>query len=274
MRPMHTQAATPRTLLPPLALLVLLALLMTTAGCATGGIPKAKYNALAKKYDQLKLENSGECAGACGECNAKVRRLEAELAAVDGARPRDATARTTPQIRPADPPPRTTPERRRTSPRRPAEPPPMVIRPIEERPPPARHPPPRDPPPSVGDDITVSHGLASNLNEWSGTIGAGLSTVGVLRAVLAEKARFRRCYQKALKKKPALTAKIILSFMVTPKGKVRRIRDGSPRIRNRKLRRVVSRLSKCARRAMKKVHFPPPSGNKSVPVVYPINYKL
>jgi hypothetical protein len=257
----------------------LVTLLITTAGCASGGIPKAKYETLAKKYDQLKLENSGECAGACGECNAKVRRLEAELAAVDGARPRDATARTTPEVRPADPPHRAPPERRRTSPRRPPEPPPMVIVPIERplpperRSPPERRPPPRDPPASVGDDATVSHGLASNLNEWAGTIGAGLSTVGVLRAVLAQKARFRQCYQKALKKRPGLTAKLTLGFLVTTKGKVRRLRDGSPRSRDRKLRRVIGRLSKCARRAMKKVAFPPPSGNKSVPVIYPIHYK-
>ena len=249
---------------------LLLTLLLAT-GCASGGIPKAKYEALAKKYDSLKLENSGECATACGDCNDKVRRLEAELASLKGTAPRRLATR------PAEGPPRRATEPPPVTPRHRVAPPPVAARPPGRRPPPERRPPPdppaADPPAAGGGDGAVSHGLASNLNEWTGSIGEGLSTVGVLRAVLAQKDRFRRCYKKALKKHPGLTAKLTLGFLVDKKGKVRRVKDASPRVRDRKLRRVMSRLSKCARRAMKKVRFPPPSSDKSVPVVYPIIYK-
>ncbi len=239
-----------------------------TVACGGGGIPKAKYDALQKKYEQLRLENSGECATACGDCNDKVRRLEAELAQVKGAQPRRAAPP------PGDPPPRAEPPPRR------ADPPPVAARPPERRAPPERRPPPARPPrpdPPAADppapDDTVSHGLATNLNEWTGSIGEGLSTIGVLRAVLAQKEKFRRCYKKALKRRPGLKATVTLHFKVTSKGKVRKLKDKSPKVRGRKLRRVMRKLSRCVRRVMKKVSFPSPYGDQSVAVVYPIKYQ-
>ncbi len=118
--------------------------------------------------------------------------------------------------------------------------------------PPAETEVPPPPPPSPGGDTRVLGSLSSDVVR------------GVIKANLA---RFRRCYEQALKLSPDLEGKLQVRFVVAPDGHVAQAAESSsPPFPSATVR-------ECVLDTTRSLVFPKPAGGGVVVVVYPFVFK-
>lgn len=92
-------------------------------------------------------------------------------------------------------------------------------------------------------------------------------TMDVIQAVVLEhRPKVRKCYDEALKAKPALEGDLVLSFVIDPKGKVRKAE-----LNKERSTLTEPQVVACAIEVVQKIEFPPSTLGMDSKVNYPFN---
>ncbi len=90
-----------------------------------------------------------------------------------------------------------------------------------------------------------------------------LDTAIINRVISQHRSQIRRCYQQAIEKNPDLAGKIIIDFVIDPKGKVTNAKAKGDSA-------MVEAMGSCTLRAFRTFRFPAPEGGGIAKVSYPL----
>ncbi|MEK7704124.1 MAG: AgmX/PglI C-terminal domain-containing protein [Myxococcota bacterium] len=123
----------------------------------------------------------------------------------------------------------------------------------------------RFPQPYKGKPVMLSHPMRFVPPQGERRIGR-LSDIDIRTTFAGAAARFRACYEDALKKKPALRGSVTLKLNVAIDGAVKR-----PELTTNSF--GDGELSRCVLRVAEELHFPRPQFDGEVELTYPLSFE-
>jgi hypothetical protein len=97
------------------------------------------------------------------------------------------------------------------------------------------------------------------------SVGGRLPPAVIQDIVRGNYSEFRDCYEEGLKRDPNLRGRVLVRFIIDRNGRVSNVDDGGSTIPDREVVR-------CVAKGYSKLCFPPPEGDGTVTVEYPIMF--
>jgi len=94
---------------------------------------------------------------------------------------------------------------------------------------------------------------------------SGIEPSTIRRIMDKRKSSFKVCYKKALKKSPGIKGQVIMSFSVSPTGRVSTVKVKHATLQDEE-------AIDCLKRVVRHVQFPPVESGKRVTIQYPLTF--